>query len=127
MGKLDSAIDISNLSFGFTKNKLLQDVYIFHPNGKIYSDYFGKNGAGKSTLLRLMAGLIAPDSGLISIYGQAIIPNILVNRAKLIGFLGQIHKAVFPFAVEDVVLTGRASSISIIPREKDRRVPLGSN
>ncbi len=42
------------------------------------------------------------------------------ERAKQIGFLPQSHYPVFPFTVEEVVLTGRAAYIFSTPTNKDR-------
>ena len=41
------------------------------------------------------------------------------ERAKLIGYLPQFHAPAFPFTVEEVVLTGRASYVFAIPGQKD--------
>jgi|SRR5579875_2091278 len=46
----------------------------------------GPSGCGKSTLLRLVAGLIEPDAGSISIFGES--PRIACAR-KHVGFLAQ--------------------------------------
>jgi osmoprotectant transport system ATP-binding protein len=44
----------------------------------------GPSGCGKSTLLRLIAGLIQPDSGTISLEGMALTPaNILQTRQRM--------------------------------------------
>ncbi len=44
----------------------------------------GPSGCGKSTLLRLIAGLIQPDSGAITLEGTALTPaNILQTRQRM--------------------------------------------
>lgn len=40
----------------------------------------GTNGAGKSTLLRLMAGVLRPDAGAVTIDGRPVIGNIEAKR-----------------------------------------------
>src|SRR5579872_2024729 len=82
---------------------------------------FGPSGAGKSTLLRILAGLITPHSGRISIDGEPL----LDTDAKLaipagrrgIGFLTQ-QPALFPHltAAENV-----AFGIRHFPLESRRR------
>jgi len=67
----------------------------------------GPNGSGKTTLLRVLAGLQPVRSGRVTVGGRdaARLPDR--ERARLIGYLPQQHRAVFPLTVRDVVLTGR--------------------
>lgn len=52
----------------FTRQALI-DVSIHLPKGKVVG-IVGENGSGKSTLLKLMAGLIQPTRGSVTIAGQ---------------------------------------------------------
>jgi ABC-2 type transport system ATP-binding protein len=62
-------IRINNLSFGYTKKKLLyNDLSLSIEKGKIYG-LLGKNGAGKSTFLKNISGLLFPTRGNISVFG----------------------------------------------------------
>lgn len=49
----------------------------------------GDNGAGKSTLLRVMAGLLSPESGTITLHNSPIAQLKNRERATLIGVLFQ--------------------------------------
>lgn len=61
-------IEISNLTFGYGKHKLFDDINLsLHP-GHIYG-LLGKNGAGKSTLLKNISGLVFPWSGSCRVNG----------------------------------------------------------
>ena len=55
-------IEIKNLTFGYDRDVLFQQMDLSLEPGKIYG-LLGINGAGKSTLLKLMTGLLFPDSG----------------------------------------------------------------
>ena len=62
-------IDIQNLSFGYTKKKLLyKNLTLSLQKGNIYG-LLGKNGAGKSTLLKNICGLLFPKGGAITVKG----------------------------------------------------------
>jgi manganese transport system ATP-binding protein len=66
----------------------------------------GVNGAGKSTLFKALMGMIEPDTGHLSILGQA--PQA-ARRAGLVGYVPQAEAIddTFPLTVRDVVSTGR--------------------
>lgn len=59
-------INIKNLKFGYGRNKLFDNLDLTLPQGSI-PGLLGKNGAGKTTLLRLIAGLLFPHDGEISV------------------------------------------------------------
>ncbi len=118
MGAINKAITVKNLSFAFSGLKVLDDVNTTIEAGKL-TFILGRNGSGKSTFLRLLAGLLAFKNGEIEILGNKSSQLSFAERAKITGFLNQQHKAVFPFKVEEVVLTGRAGCINFIPKKSD--------
>jgi ABC-2 type transport system ATP-binding protein len=62
-------ISITNLSFGYSKKKLLyKNLNLQLETGSIYG-LLGKNGAGKSTLLKNLCGLLFPTEGNITVNG----------------------------------------------------------
>ena len=67
--------------------------------GEIFG-VLGPNGSGKSTLVRLIATLLLPDEGSVSVFGhdvvrQALAVQKLINRVSVEAsfFKGQIHEA----------------------------------
>jgi iron complex transport system ATP-binding protein len=113
------AIRVKDLSFGYGEKTILHYLDFHLPSGK-FTALLGRNGSGKSTLLRLMAGFIKPKSGSIEVFGVDLSSLSNAERAKRIGFLPQTHYPVFPFTVEEVVLTGRAAYVFSTPTDKDR-------
>jgi ABC transporter DrrB family efflux protein len=59
----------------------------------------GPNGAGKTTLVRMLATLLAPDSGHAEVFGHDVVSEAPAVR-ELLGLTGQ-------FAAVDEILTGR--------------------
>lgn len=113
------AIRVDRIRFSHPSGFSLEDVSLHVPSGRL-SVLLGKNGSGKSTLLRLLAGMEAPESGRIEVFGQDLARLSPAARARLIGYLPQFHSPVFPYTVEEVVLTGRAPYVFTVPRARDR-------
>lgn len=67
----------------------------------------GPNGAGKSTLLRLLAGLIPPKRGIVSLDGVPLTSVGTRARARRIAFLPQNPPREIGLSVREVVLMGR--------------------
>ncbi|WP_345950422.1 ATP-binding cassette domain-containing protein [Mucilaginibacter sp. PAMB04274] len=61
-------VELSQLTFGYGKQKLFDNLNLTLKPGHIYG-LLGKNGAGKSTLLKNMAGLVFPWSGKCTVKG----------------------------------------------------------
>jgi iron complex transport system ATP-binding protein len=118
MGELTPALEVTDLAFSYDQSCILSDVSFRVPAGE-FTVLLGRNGSGKSTLLRLLAGLLPVRTGEVSAFGEDLLRLSAPERARIIGFMPQQHRAVFPFAVEDVVLTGRAAHVSLAPRKRD--------
>jgi iron complex transport system ATP-binding protein len=67
----------------------------------------GPNGSGKTTLLRLLAGVLTPRSGTISIDGRAIGTIGRRELARRLAMVSQDTRATFDFSVIEMVLMGR--------------------
>ena len=72
-------IETVRLSKTFGANKALNDISLQINEGEI-TGLVGTNGAGKSTLLRIIAGILRPDSGQVSIDGKAVYDNPEAKR-----------------------------------------------
>ncbi len=72
MAEETSALDISSVSFAYTKTaKALDDVSFSVPRGR-FTALLGPNGAGKSTLISLVTRLLGQTSGSIRIDSKNI-------------------------------------------------------
>ena len=59
---------MSNVVRRFGSTTALDDVSLEIERGEIHA-LLGPNGAGKTTLMRILAGLVTPDGGSISVLG----------------------------------------------------------
>ena len=125
MEPIKSIIEIKNLSFNYDKTEILQNISLQIEANK-FTVFLGQNGSGKSTLMRIIAGLIPYKNGNILVENNELSNYSIQQRAKIIGFLPQKHKAVFPFSVQDVVLTGRVAYVKNIPQKNDLEIALKS-
>jgi len=67
------------------KNQVLKDVSLTLEKGEVYG-FLGQNGAGKSTTIKLALGLLKPDGGRISMFGEEGITR--ADRVR-VGYLSE--------------------------------------
>lgn len=65
------AIDMTGISKAFGPVKALVDADLRVARGTIHG-LVGQNGAGKSTIIKVLAGILKPDSGRITINGTRV-------------------------------------------------------
>jgi putative ABC transport system ATP-binding protein len=115
---------------GSSRLEVLNDLELDLPRGETTS-LVGRSGSGKSTLLSLIAGLMRPDSGHISIGGQRMDQLNDDGRASLraerIGFVLQSDNLIpFLTAVENVELAiGLAQGRRSMARARELLSDLG--
>ncbi len=63
------ALDVSAVRMAFRGRPVLRDVTFGVEPGTLVG-LVGENGAGKTTLLRILAGLLTPEAGAISVRGR---------------------------------------------------------
>jgi ABC-2 type transport system ATP-binding protein len=69
--KAASTIELHGVCKSYDKFVAVDNLSLAISPGKIYG-LLGPNGAGKTSTLRMMIGIIVPDSGRISIFGQPL-------------------------------------------------------
>lgn len=97
-----------DVSFGYEGNTVIKDLNFAVESGD-YLCILGENGSGKSTLMKGLLRLKQPQSGSI-IMGDGL-------KTNEIGYLPQQTAAQkdFPASVEEVVLSGKLSSLGFRP------------
>ncbi|MFJ7373397.1 ABC transporter ATP-binding protein [Lysinibacillus capsici] len=64
-------LQLSNVSLQYKKKPVLQDLSFSFPIGQIIG-LVGENGSGKSTLMKVLAGLLRPTAGEITLEGKPV-------------------------------------------------------
>ncbi|MDP3773772.1 MAG: ABC transporter ATP-binding protein [Gemmatimonadales bacterium] len=78
-------ITIEKLTKKYGSFTAVDDISLHVPQGTLHG-FLGPNGAGKTTTLRMIAGILRPTSGRISIGGHDIQTDAMAAKAKL-GFI----------------------------------------
>jgi ABC-type Mn2+/Zn2+ transport system ATPase subunit len=114
------AVDIQAVTVGYDQRPALTDVTLSVREGSLLA-VIGPNGAGKSTLLKLIAGIIKPWTGRLTVLGRP--PGSSAGR---IAYLPQAEAVdwEFPVTVAEVVMMGRYGKLGFLrePRRHDREL-----
>lgn len=78
-----------NLTRRFGERVAVDNATLTLERGQVFA-LLGPNGAGKTTTLRMLAGLIAPSSGSITVNGEALTP---ASAPRLRGRIGLLTEA----------------------------------
>ena len=100
------AIEIRNITKSYGSKKVVDNVSVTIPTGKITS-FIGPNGAGKSTVLSIMSRLLNSDSGEIYLNGELLNRKKSSDIAKQLAILKQTNNINLRLTIEDLVAFGR--------------------
>ena len=101
---MDALIEADGLSKHFGKVHALTDLTLTLPAGQPVA-ILGPNGAGKTTFIRMVATLLAPDTGTLVVNGHDVVRDPMAVR-RMIGLAGQSA------AVEEM-MTGRENLVMV--------------
>ena len=101
---MDVLIEADGLSKHFGKVHALTDLTLTLPAGQPVA-ILGPNGAGKTTFIRMVATLLAPDTGTLVVNGHDVVRDPMAVR-RMIGLAGQSA------AVEEM-MTGRENLVMV--------------
>ena len=108
---------ISNLSKNYKKRTVLKDVSLSVQQGEAVG-LLGPNGAGKTTSFYCVTGLIAPNSGKITLNGIDITKFPVYRRARLgVGYLPQEASIFRGLNVEDNI----RAVLEVVEKNKEKR------
>jgi ABC-2 type transport system ATP-binding protein len=80
------AVDVDNVVKSFGTMRALDGITLRVKTGEVYG-LLGPNGSGKTTLIRAIVGLVAPDSGTVTVLGTRM-PNL-----DILGSVGYMTQA----------------------------------
>lgn len=116
-------LDVQNLSVRYNGRLALEDV-TFHLHVGERVAVVGPNGAGKSTLFKVVAGVLAPTSGSVTVSGARPTAHVCI------GYVPQRSHVDwnFPVSVADVVMMGRSAVMGAFrwPTRRDWDVVRGA-
>lgn len=102
----DICYEISNISFAYRDNKILDDITAYIENGKI-TTIIGPNGSGKSTLLYLMMRELKQQEGTIKLADIDIRDIKNKEFAKRVAAVYQYNTTPEDITVKELVSYGR--------------------
>ncbi|MGB7492089.1 MAG: ATP-binding cassette domain-containing protein, partial [Thermoanaerobaculia bacterium] len=76
------AVTARDLRFSYGQRRALDGVTFEVRVGEIYG-FLGPNGGGKTTLFRILATLLKPDQGKLSVFGADIVVEAALVRLQL--------------------------------------------
>jgi iron complex transport system ATP-binding protein len=114
-------LEINNLSFSYNGFSALEDVNLELGLGEVLG-IVGPNGSGKSTFLKCINRILKTKQNTVLIDGKDIGTVGLKDLAKVMGYVPQSSRNVFPFTVFDVVLMGRKPYIQWSLGQKDKEI-----
>jgi ABC-2 type transport system ATP-binding protein len=91
------AVDVDNVVKSFGTLRALDGITLRVRQGEIYG-LLGPNGSGKTTLIRAIVGLVAPDSGSVSVLGHRM-PDL--NILSSVGYMTQAAALYPDLSVEE--------------------------
>jgi len=112
-----------DLTIGYPDRVVGSGLAVSLKTGEVLA-LLGPNGGGKTTLLKTLLGLLAPKAGHVKLSSKALSQYSMLERARLLAYVPQVHAGTFAFTVETVVLMGRSAHGNLFsrPSNHDRAV-----
>jgi len=117
-----SLIEVHDLYFEYGRDsRILENINLFIED-KTINVILGLNGCGKTTLIKLLAGLMKPANGYITIDKKPVLSMNDHERSKLIAYVPQQTTSRIAFTVEEYLTLSLTNQKNIYwrPDEKDK-------
>lgn len=107
-----SAYDVQSVRFRYRANEsedagwVLNGVTFQVEPGEVLG-IVGPNGSGKTSLLKLLAKIVSPQQGGMTLFGKNLAAMPQGEAARLVALVPQDTQQQFPFTVTETVLMGR--------------------
>jgi iron complex transport system ATP-binding protein len=101
----------------------VQDVTVRVERGHVVG-ILGPNGSGKTTLLRLLAGMLRPESGIVTLDGRNLASLARAAVARSIAVVPQETHLAFDYSVLEIALMGRYPHLGTFALEGPRDVAI---
>ena len=96
-------LQMENITLRRGKKLLLKNISGKLAPGKVHF-LAGVNGSGKSSLLKTLCGYYRPESGYVRLDGKLLSQFSGIQRARLLGVIGQSRIAAGDFTVREMVM-----------------------
>jgi iron complex transport system ATP-binding protein len=100
-----TSLNASQICVQRGRRTILDNVSLHAESGEFIA-VIGANGAGKSTLLSILAGLLRPDTGMVSLDGVSVHHLSSRKLAQRRAYLPQNPRCEWPISVERLVALG---------------------
>jgi iron complex transport system ATP-binding protein len=121
----------TDVSFSYTRGRraaqqVLRGVSFAVERGAIVG-LLGPNGSGKTTLVRIVAGMLRPDSGRVTLDGLTVSDMARRELARRVAVVPQETYTTFDFSVIDMVLMGRYPHLGPFELERPADLDIARN
>ncbi len=99
----ERAIRLEHVSFAYGKQKVLRDISLTFPKGRITA-IVGPSGSGKTTIVDLVTGLLLPRQGTVYIDDTPLTQVDLRSWRKMIGYVPQESILLHDTVLNNIIL-----------------------
>jgi len=124
---VSARLEAERVGFAYGRRAVLDGVTLDVSPGELVG-VIGPNGAGKTTLVRVLAGVLAPSTGVVRLAGRPLRSYRRREVARRLAVVPQDAHVQFPFTALEIVLMGRAAHLPRLgfPRPRDLAIARAS-